>query len=192
MWLNDYLAKKRITNRGTLRPAAAATSNCDAVFRACAQCYTLQKNRSNNGVKMISKLQLPYISERIREITLIENDLMYVADYDSVYRVKLGIHIEVEELSDLDPYEFASSCRNPIAVNEENRILEHSGNKISYKFRSVENSQLVEVEIDSVKRSIEFRTLSGDWFCASFSKCGSYILLAEPYLIEIYRLDKDV
>ncbi len=26
-----------ITNRGTLRPAAAATSNCDAVLRACAQ-----------------------------------------------------------------------------------------------------------------------------------------------------------
>ena len=37
------------------------------------------------------------------------------------------------------------------------------------------------------EEQIDFPTFSGDWFCASLSRDGDLLVLAEPYSIKVYR-----
>ena len=135
----------------------------------------------------MKKISLPRTSERIRGLTLPENGLMYVCDYDEVFKVIIGDNSKAEVLND-NPYEFLESLSHALGVPEGEPILEFNGNSISYKFNSISDFVIVNCKINGQKSSIEFRILSGDWFVASFSKCGEYLILAEPYGIELYEL----
>jgi hypothetical protein len=66
--------------------------------------------------------------------------------------------------------------------------MEVSGNNISYDFNPTKDSVRVKCNIGGTESEIEFPTLSGDWFSASFSKCGRYLVLAEPYSFEVYEV----
>lgn len=150
------------------------------------------------------KLDIPRISERIRGITLPYNDVIYVADYDEVFKINLNKKTTVETLSD-DPYEFLDSQEHILGVKNHKPILESNGNKIKYKFWPAAeygtlkhklmnifglNKDFVTVKylIANKSGSIKFRILSGDWFAASFSKCGGYLVIAEPYEFEVYKI----
>lgn len=135
----------------------------------------------------MKKLDLPRTSERIRGLTLPDNGVIYVCDYDEVFKVTIGSDSEADILDD-DPYEFLDSLPHSLGVSKGEPILEFGGNRISYKFNSLNDFVTVHCNINGHESNIEFRTLSGDWFAASFSPCGKYILLAEPYGIELYEL----
>lgn len=135
----------------------------------------------------MKKINLPRTSERIRGLTLPDNGVIYVCDYDEVFKVAIGDETEAEILDD-DPYEFLDSLPHALGVSKGEPILESNGNSISYKFNSINDFVTVHYNVNGQESSIEFRTLSGDWFAASFSPCGKYLVLAEPYGIELYEL----
>lgn len=152
----------------------------------------------------MEKLDLPQVSERIRGLTLPVEDVMHIADYDEVYRVSLLGERKVHVLED-DPYEFIKAQKHILGVTDHLPILEKNGNSISYKFwpphehgtiRNKINNLLgrnkdfvrVSYEISNKKDVIDFHALSGDWFAASFSECGDYLVLAEPYSFDVYKI----
>jgi len=135
----------------------------------------------------MKKITLPYTSERIRGVTLPENGLLYVCDYDEVFKVIIGSESEPEILDD-DPYDFLDALPHSLGVSQNPPILESSGNSISYDFDPRSDFVTVKCKISGTQSDIEFRTLSGDWFAASFSQCGKYIILAEPYSFDLYEV----
>jgi len=135
----------------------------------------------------MKKINLPRTSERIRGLTLPENGVMYVCDYDEVFKVTIGNEFEVEYLDD-NPYEFLDSLPHSLGISKGEPILEFNGNSISYKFSSIKDFVTVNCHINGQEIKIEFHTLSGDWFVASFSKCGKYLVLAEPYEFDLYEI----
>lgn len=136
----------------------------------------------------MQKLDLPRISERIRGFTLPENGSMNVFDYDEVYLVSL--HPPSVRVLDEDPYSFANSNPEHLGVSDNAPLLQVGSATINYSFDPTAPSQDVRLEIDGQVREITFRTLSGDWFIASLSPDGSHLIIAEPYLLEVYSLSR--
>ncbi len=112
---------------------------------------------------------------------------MYVIDYDEVFRICLNDPATVDVLDD-NPYEFHAEQPHSLGVYDNAPIHESGNNSLSYKFDPKENFVIVRVTIDEVEENLKFQTFSGDWFQASFSKCGNFILLAEPYRFDLYEL----
>ena len=139
------------------------------------------------GVRRMKKINLPKTSERVRGLTPVNDGIMYVCDYDEVFKITISDKVEIEILDD-DPYEFLESLPYGLGLSEGEPILEFNGNSIFYKFDPTSDFVTVHCNVNEQKNSIEFRTLSGDWFVASFSLCGKYIVMAEPYDIELYEL----
>lgn len=134
----------------------------------------------------MKKLELPYISERIRGFTIPEAGLMYVSDYDEIYKVTLSGAPSVEWV-DGNPYEFEDTPKY-LGVTQADPILGVDGLSLSYQFNPGSNSQDVVLAAGERTETISFPTLSGDWFVATFSANGEYLVIAEPYLLEVYQL----
>lgn len=134
----------------------------------------------------MQKIELPRISERIRGFTLPENHTMYVFDYDEVYCISL----QPPSLQVLDdnPYAFDDLHPDNLGVSENAPLLRVGPVGVSYSFDPRAPSQNVQLELGDRVVSIPFRTLSGDWFVASLSADGAYLVIAEPYLLEVYSL----
>ena len=135
----------------------------------------------------MKKLDLPRISERVRGFTLPDDGVMYVFDYDEVFRVSLGSPPSVEVLPD-NPYEFEATQPEYFGVSEREPIRQSGAVSLTYKFDPSANFQSIAVSTQGTIETIEFRTLSGDWFVATFSECGKYLVVAEPYLVEVWSL----
>ena len=135
----------------------------------------------------LDKIKLPLTSERICGVTLPENGHIYVIDYDEVHQISLGDSPTAKVLDD-EPYHFHAELAHSLGIYNNEPILTSGANKISYKFDPHADSICVSLYIKGEKGEIEFRTLSGDWFQASFSRCGEYLLLAEPYDFDLYKI----
>jgi hypothetical protein len=131
------------------------------------------------------KLALPRISERIRGFTPPEAGGFFVFDYDEVHKVSLSDPPTVETLDD-DPYAFADKAEGFFGVSDRPPISSVDSKRVSYNFDPTAKSVTVKLELPEGASAFEFRTFSGDWFVATFSPCGNYLLVAEPYLIEVY------
>ncbi|MGE8212091.1 MAG: hypothetical protein ACN6Q8_00730 [Stenotrophomonas sp.] len=134
----------------------------------------------------MQKIDLPRISERIRGFTLPENGAMTVFDYDEVFLVSLQPP-SVRVLDD-NPYSFADLHPEHLGVSHNAPLLQVGSTTVSYSFDPAAPSQGVRLDLDGQVQEIPFRTLSGDWFIASLSRDGSYLVIAEPYLLEVYSL----
>lgn len=134
----------------------------------------------------MQKISLPRISERIRAFTLPEEGAFCVSDYDEVYRISLTGELSIEVLDD-DPYEFAArpEC---FGVSLHAPILEVGASRISYVFEPSQSQQNVSIVTSKGLENLSFRTFSGDWFVATLSRDGRFLIIAEPYLIEVYAL----
>lgn len=135
----------------------------------------------------MKKLDLPRISERIRGFTLPDNGVMYVFDYDEVFRVSLGCPPSVEVLPD-NPYDFEATRPEYFGVSDREPIRQSGPVSLTYTFDPSANCQSISVSTHQTTETIEFRTLSGDWFVATLSECGKYLVVAEPYLVEVWSL----
>lgn len=134
----------------------------------------------------MQKIDLPRISERIRGFTLPENGTMTVFDYDEVFRISLQPP-SVQVLDD-NPYSFVELHPEYLGVSDNAPLLRVGSTTVSYGFEPAAPSQNVRLNLDGQLREIPFRTFSGDWFIASLSHDGSYLVIAEPYLLEVYSL----
>jgi hypothetical protein len=136
----------------------------------------------------MKKLDLPYISERIRGFTLPENEALFIIDNDEVFKLNLKNVPNVEVL-DNDPYEFEDTQPNFLGISERAPILQAGLHEICYEFNPKASSQLVTFKSKEKVENISFLTFSGDWFVATLTPCARYLVIAEPYLIEVYLLD---
>jgi len=59
---------------------------------------------------------------------------------------------------------------------------------VSYVFEPTRGSQIIYLISQGQRHDIEFQTLSGDWFIASPTPDQSYLVIAEPYYFDVYRV----
>lgn len=136
---------------------------------------------------MLTPLNLPYISERFLGVTIPDKGMMYACSYDGLHQLTLEdpVRIETNELGRED-FDLLQSKGETLGIFDGTPILEDSRTKIIYCFDSTRDAQSVEVQQGEKTEVLAFATLSGDWFFATLSKCGKFLMLAEPYNIEVY------
>ncbi|MFK4205610.1 hypothetical protein [Acinetobacter junii] len=135
----------------------------------------------------MQKIQLPCISERIRGFTLPEDGVFYVFDYDEMFKISLNPSPSVE-VTDENPYSFEAGHPGYFGVSDREPILNQGGRSVSYNFDPKRDFQAVLIRAGSNEDKISFQTFSGDWFVATLTPDAAYLLVAEPYLIEVYVL----
>jgi hypothetical protein len=136
----------------------------------------------------MKKLELPYISERIRGFTLPVDNELFIFDYDEVFKLSLKNIVSVEILGE-NPDMFDDKHPSYLGISDRAPILKAGQYEISYEFDAQSSSQMVTLRSQESVENISFLTFSGDWFVATLTPCERYLVIAEPYLIEIYLLD---
>ncbi|CAN7491324.1 hypothetical protein LJR118_003417 [Acidovorax sp. LjRoot118] len=111
---------------------------------------------------------------------------MYVFDYDEVFEVNLS-RLTVEVLV-LTPDAFEAEHPRYFGVSATPPLLHVDETSVSYSFDPRADAQSVLVQSADSSHKISFRTMSGDWFVATLSVDGRYLIVAEPYLLEVYSL----
>lgn len=142
-------------------------------------------------MKLLS-LSIPPESDRIIGITIPDAEAFYVCDHDQVWKATLG-ETPTYELTELEPYPLAKSRADFLGLvfagHQANSPLHRLGpNQIEYTFDPYEGTVDVKYRFGEECGTIEFPTFSGDWFAASFSVDGRYLILAEPYEISLYAI----
>lgn len=135
---------------------------------------------------MLRKLKIPDFTERLYGFTIPENGRVFACDHDEAFEISLSDRPEVEVL-DHRPYEFIQSFENPLGVPDGMPIHKVGDKQVSYSFNGRNDFVEVTVSRGASFEKLSFRTFSGDWFVGTFSTCGTYLVLAEPYLFECYE-----
>lgn len=134
--------------------------------------------------------------ERVRGISIPQNNTFFILGYDEVYKATIRKKVRTkrthfdsnEDLAMVDSFkELSFTNRDPNAP-----IVSNNNNRISYNFDPADDSVEVICNISGEIRKIDFPTFSGDWFCATFSEDGKYMVLAEPYKIAVYDVHGDL
>jgi hypothetical protein len=137
----------------------------------------------------MKKLDLTIPSERIIGFTIPRDGRFYVLDHNEAWEIKIGPPLEIEE-TDIEPNGFVAKRDDFVGWGDERNppILVHGETAVSYEFDPRQDHVTVSYSTGESSGEIEFRTLSGDWFSASLSADGSYLVLAEPYAVELYSV----
>lgn len=135
----------------------------------------------------MKKLNICLPFERMMGLTLPNNGVMYVCDYDEVFKIELDQSIQITVI-DENPRNFFNASSHYLGIEQHQLIHKKNGNSISYNFNPLFDFVQVNFNIKGKNGEIRFPTLSGDWFAASFSQCGKYLVLAEPYGFEVYQI----
>lgn len=142
---------------------------------------------------MLEELTIPEWPhpDRLIGFTIPRNGAFYVCDHDEVWRVTFAPSPRIE-LTDLAPYAFVEGNRDFLGLvfdgERENLPLLISGqNEIGYAFSPKNGSVVVRHRINDQQGQTDFPTFSGDWFVASLSDDGRYVVMAEPYRLSLFR-----
>ncbi len=131
-------------------------------------------------------IPLPHLSERVIGVTLPKDGRFLVCDYDEVFEIAISDPPQAQFI-DVDP-ETVEQRPDFIGRARDNSIHRVGESRIRFNFDSTAQSVKVKYDCAGQRGSIEFKILSGDWFYASFSEDGRYLILAEPYGIELYAV----
>jgi hypothetical protein len=137
-------------------------------------------------IAVLRKLLIPTFTERLYGFTIPDADKIHACDHDESFEITLGDSPSVEMLED-NPYKFIASFENALGIPNGIPIHRLDGVEVSYSFDGRKDFVIVTVRRGDQTEKISLRTLSGDWFAATISKCGKYLVLAEPYLLECYE-----
>lgn len=132
------------------------------------------------------KITLPYICERMRGFTLPANGKMFVHDNDEIFRIDLADPASVV-LVPGDPFEHEEAAA-VFGITLRTPLLDCGRTSVRYTFKPRADTQVVRVTVGNVQEIIRFATLSGDWFVATLTSDASHLVIAEPYLLELYDL----
>lgn len=130
--------------------------------------------------------------ERFIGFTIPRGGNFYVCDHDEVVKVTIDGSVSAEVV-DEHPYKFVKNNADFLGIVfqgsvENDPILRVGFTTISYEFDPTQNFVSVECVVAGTQGVLEFHTFSGDWFVASLSEDGKYLVLAEPYEVALYRL----
>ena len=130
-------------------------------------------------------LNVPF--QRLMGFTIPRNDEFLMCDHNECWSVRLGMVPEVSEI-DGSPYDLASRPDFVGAGAHRNGLLQAGGVEIDYLFDPNEASVEVRYRSGEKAGSVSFRMISGDWFAASLSEDGAYVLLAEPDVLHAFAV----
>lgn len=137
-------------------------------------------------------LTKPPESDRIVGFTVPKAGTFYICDHDEVWRAAIEPS-PVIQMTDNSPYKFIEGRTDFLGLvfkgfRENAPLLRAGRNEIAYSFDPKKDFVTVNYTVAGQNGQIEFRTLSGDWFAASLSDDGRYLVLAEPYDLGVYAL----
>ena len=138
---------------------------------------------------MLTALKMPYVAERFLGVTIPDGGVMYACSYVGLHKLTLEdpVRVETDEEGSED-YAALESKGAALGIFDGAPILEDAQTKIAYVFDPRADTQRIEIHRAGKTETLIFPTLSGDWFFASLSKCGGFLLLAEPYAIEVHKI----
>jgi len=143
---------------------------------------------SEKFMSWLKYLDIEYLDE-ITFNTLSDFDINDPRDWTNIVEVfKIDLSDVSVEVLDEDPYAFADAHAAFLGVSGNEPLLSVGNSMLSYAFDPTGDSQTVHFVSQGQPNDMEFRTLSGDWFIASLTADESYLVIAEPYLLEVYRL----
>lgn len=131
--------------------------------------------------------------ERFIGFTIPRGGRFAVADHDEVVVISLDGSFP-PEISDTHPYKFVEDNPDFLGIVfedliESQPILSLGSTSISYQFDPKQDFVHVEYAVAGKRGALEFRAFSGDWFAASLSDDGKYLVLAEPYEVALYAVE---
>ncbi len=137
---------------------------------------------------MLRRIPLEVFSERLFGLTVPNDGVFFAVDHDEAFKIDLKASPQVEVL-DESPYPFIESFDNALGVPSGPPLLMHGEKTVSYDFDGHDDYVDVLIRRGREEARLRFRTMSGDWFVATLSKCGRHLVLAEPYLLEVYAFE---
>lgn len=135
----------------------------------------------------MKKIDIPFICDRIYGLTIPENSIMHIVSHDEVSRLDLKNPLNVDVLVD-NPYEFANT-NHCLGIPDGKPIHTIEGKKVEFDFDPTKETVTIAVHHFGHIEEIKFPLMSGDWFQASFSPCGQYFVVAEPYAYDVYEFE---
>ncbi len=141
---------------------------------------------------MLTRVQLPnYIAERFFGITIPDGGRLHACSGEALHTIVLSDPVVVEHDEDArEDYALMSSLGTPLGIwGSGEPILDDGHTRVEYTFVPGRREMTVFVHRGDVTELVPFDTFSGDWFAATLSTCGRYLVLAEPYEIEIYAIE---
>ena len=137
----------------------------------------------------MQKIKLPKICERIIGVTLPKNDIVHIVGYDKYVELDLSSGSIVKESeSDAENTDKLAANGQCIGLNWDDVLHDVFNYRLKCNFRQSEDTQTVcLMENGLVVQNILAQSLSGDWFKYSFDIDGKYIIICDPYDLEIYK-----
>lgn len=134
----------------------------------------------------------PPESDRLIGFTIPNAGTFYICDHDDVWCATLGASPTIL-LTDHRPYSFVKGRSDFLGIVFQGQTRNHpllrvGQNEISFDFNPKRDFATIRYSIAGLEGQIAFRTLSGDWFTASLSDDGQYLILADPYDLAIYAV----
>ena len=89
--------------------------------------------------------------------------------------------------TDLDPFDFPRLRDDFFGLNGNEPIFSNNDRIVEYTFHP--KNHFVDIKVTDIDEAIDisFPTTSGDWFVGTLTECGNYLVLAEPYNIEVFH-----
>ena len=131
--------------------------------------------------------------ERFIGFTIPQGGRFFVCDHDEVIQVIINGTISAE-FCDEHSYKFVENKTSFVGLVfdglTENAPIHRVGStSISYELDLAQDFVHVRYETSGDSGVLKFRTFSGDWFVASLSDDGRYLVMAEPYEVALYELN---
>jgi hypothetical protein len=138
---------------------------------------------------LLTRLQVPWFAERLLGITVPEAGRMYACSYEGVHELALADPVLVTtDDTHAEDYDFLGSKGQTLGLHGGTPVLQAAGSAIAYSFDPEAASQSIHIRRGSWASRVEFPTDSGDWFYASLSTCGTFLVMAEPYRLHVYHV----
>lgn len=136
----------------------------------------------------MKRLPLTNPSERIIGFTVPDEARFFFCGHDNVWMVAIEDAVAVTEIGH-EPYEFVETSTSFVGLGDNNNEVRRVGDvAIGYDFDARQDSVVVRYDAGGRKGEINFPILSGDWFAASLSRSGKYLVLAEPYNLALFAV----
>ncbi len=137
-------------------------------------------------------LSKPPESDRIVGFTIPKAGTFYICDHDEVWRAEIEPNPTIQ-VTDHSPYKFIEGRADFLGLvfeglRDNSPLLRGGETEIGFDFDPKKDFATVKYSVGRQTGQIEFRTMSGDWFAASLSDDGYYLVLADPYELAVYSV----
>jgi hypothetical protein len=134
----------------------------------------------------------PPEAERIIGFTIPQAGAFYICDHDEVWHATLDPS-PTTVLTDHAPYAFVDGRTDFLGLvfkglPTNTPLLRVGQSEIAFDVKPKNDFVIVDYLAAGARGQIRFTTFSGDWFAASLSDDGRYLVMADPYDLAVYAV----